>query len=96
MRAKFDRPRITRVEDFPFEKKAWYSATEIGRLLGVSPGTVRAWIKDGKLFAAPFRARYRVPLASFMQFLGVPAQIRWTRRKKARAIDDDELSRAES
>jgi len=88
--------RITRVEDFPFEKKASYSTAEIGHLLGVDARTVRAWIVDGKLFAAPGRARYRVPLASFMQFLGVPAQIRWTRGKKARGIDDNEVERVES
>lgn len=87
--------RITRVEDFPFEKKASYSTAEIGHLLGVNARTVRAWIVDGKLFAAPVGARYRVPLASFMQFLGVPPQVRWTRGDKARRIDDDELGRAE-
>lgn len=65
---------IARVEDFPFEKKAWYSPAEIGHLLGVGAPTVRRW----------------------MQFLGVPAQIRWTRGKRAPKIDDDELDRAES
>ncbi len=88
---------IERVEDFPFEKKAWYSPAEIGHLLGVRPPTVRRWISGGKLFAAqPSARRYRIPLASFMQFLGVPAQIRWTRGKMASKIDDDELDRAES
>jgi excisionase family DNA binding protein len=83
---------IARVEDFPFRKKAWYSAADIGRLLGVSTPTVRRWISGGKLFAAhPDRRGYRIPLASFMQFLGVPAQIRWTRGKKAPKIEDDEL-----
>lgn len=87
---------ITRVEDFPFEKKASYSTAEIAHLLGVNARTVRAWIVDGKLFAAPIRMRYRVPLASFMQFLGVPPQIRLTRGEKARRIEDDQLVRAES
>lgn len=87
--------RITRVEDFPFEKKALYSTAEIGQMLGVSTRTVRAWIGQRKLFAGSTGARYRVPLASFMQFLGVPPQIRWTRGKKARRIDD-ELKRADS
>jgi hypothetical protein len=54
--------------------------TEIGHLHGVSARTVRAWISEGKLF---------------LQFLGVPAKIRWTRGKEARRIDDNELERAE-
>jgi excisionase family DNA binding protein len=88
---------IARFEDFPFERKAWYSTAEIGHLLGVSATTVRRWISSGKLFAAqPSARRYRIPLASFMQYLGVPPQIRVTRGRNARRFEDDEFVRAES
>jgi excisionase family DNA binding protein len=65
-------------------------------LLGVSAQTVRARIRNGRLFATVRGRRYRVPLASFMQYLGVPPQIRVTRGENARRIDDDEFVRAES
>ena len=88
---------ITRVEDLPFEKKASYSTAEVADLLGVSSRTVRAWICNGKLFAAPLRAQYRVRPASFMQFLGVPPQIRWTRPKPPVDLEEnEEVDRTES
>src|SRR2546428_10168062 len=86
-------------EDFLFERKAFYSPAEMSRILGVSDQTVLDLIHRDRLFAVQVGPRlYRIPLGSFMQFLGVPARIRWTRRPDAviDASEDDELDRAES
>ena len=62
----------------------------------VSDQTVLDWIHGGRLFAAQIGPRlFRIPLASLMQFLGVPPRIRWTRGRKARRIDDAEFERLE-
>lgn len=88
--------RVPSVDDFAFEKKPLYSPAEIARILDVSDQTVLDWIHSERLFAAQIGPRlFRIPLASFMQFLGVPPQVRWTRGRKARKIDDAELDRAE-
>jgi excisionase family DNA binding protein len=88
--------RVPSVDDFTFEKKPLYSPAEIARILDVSDQTVLDWIHSERLFAAQIGPRlFRIPLASFMQFLGVPPQIRWTRGSKARRIDDAELDRTE-
>ncbi|MGH2490538.1 MAG: helix-turn-helix domain-containing protein [Candidatus Limnocylindria bacterium] len=88
--------RLPSIDDFTFEKKPLYSPADIARILDVSDQTVLDWIHSERLFAAQIGPRlFRVPLASFMQFLGVPPQIRWTRGRKARRIDDAEFERAE-
>ncbi len=88
--------RAPSVDDFTFEKKPLYSPAEIARILDVSDQTVLDWIHSERLFAAQIGPRlFRIPLASLMQFLGVPPQIRWTRGSKARRIDDAELDRTE-
>jgi len=85
------------VDDFTFEKKPLYSPADIARILDVSDQTVLDWIHGEKLFAAQIGPRlFRIPLASFMQFLGVPPQIRWTRGGKASRIDDAEFARVEA
>lgn len=88
--------RVPSVDDFIFEKKPLYSPADIARILDVSDQTVLDWIHSERLFAAQIGPRlFRVPHASFMQFLGVPPQIRWTRGRKARKIDDAEFERTE-
>ncbi|MEO8633334.1 MAG: helix-turn-helix domain-containing protein [Chloroflexota bacterium] len=88
--------RVPSVDDFTFEKKPLYSPADIARILDVSDQTVLDWIHSERLFAAQIGPRlFRIPHASFMQFLGVPPQVRWTRGSKARRIDDAEFERAE-
>lgn len=88
--------RVPSVDDFTFEKKPLYSPADIARILDVSDQTVLDWIHSERLFAAQIGPRlFRIPLASLMQFLGVPPQIRWTRGRKARRIDDSEVERTE-
>jgi excisionase family DNA binding protein len=88
--------RVPSVDDFSFEKKPLYSPGDVARILDVSDQTVLDWIHGERLFAAQIGPRmFRIPHASFMQFLGVPPQIRWTRGSKARRIDDAEFERAE-
>jgi len=83
---------VASVDDFTFEKKPLYSPADIARILDVSDQTVLDWIHSERLFAAQIGPRlFRIPLASFMQFLGVPPQIRWTRGRNARRIDDAEF-----
>ena len=88
--------RVPSVDDFTFEKKPLYSPADIARILDVSDQTVLDWIHSERLFAAQIGPRrFRIPLASFMQFLGVRPQIRVTRGRGARRIDDAEFERAE-
>lgn len=88
--------RTPSVDDFTFEKKPLYSPADIARILDVSDQTVLDWIHSERLFAAQIGPRlFRIPHASFMQFLGVPAEIRWTRGHKARKFNDAEFERAE-
>jgi len=88
--------RVPSIDDFTFEKKPLYSPADIARILDVSDQTVLDWIHSERLFAAQIGPRlFRVPHASFMQFLGVPPEIRWTRGHKARKFDDAEFERTE-
>lgn len=90
---------VRSVDDFTFEKKPLYSPADIARILDVSDQTVLDWIHSERLFAAQIGPRlFRIPLASFMQFLGVPPQVRWTHRRNVvvDASEDAELDRAES
>src|SRR2546425_4485051 len=87
-----------RPEDFSFGKKPFYSPTEISEILGVSDQTVLDLIHGEKLFAAQIGPRlYRIPLGSFMQFLGVPPRISWTRNPRGVEAGRrfDELDRRE-
>jgi excisionase family DNA binding protein len=84
------------LDDFTFEKKPLYSPADVARILDVSDQTVLDWIHSERLFAAQVGPRlFRIPHASFMQFLGVPPEIRWTRGRKARKFDDAEFERTE-
>jgi excisionase family DNA binding protein len=96
-RATVARPRKD-PDDFAFERKPFYSPAELSRILGVSDQTVLDLIHGEKLFAVQVGPRlYRIPLGAFMQFLGVPPRIRWTRRSRAVVrADDDELDRRET
>lgn len=95
-RASPIKDRVPRVEDFTFEKKPLYSPADIARILDVSDQTVLDWIHSERLFAAQIGPRlFRIPHASFMQFLGVPPLIRVTRGHNARRIDEAEFARAE-
>lgn len=59
-----------------FEKKAFYTPTEIARLLEVHPSTVREWIHSDRLFAYQISERVtRVPLSSVMHLLGEPPRV---------------------
>lgn len=88
--------RVPSIDDFTFEKRPLYSPVEVARILDVSDQTVLDWIHSERLFAAQIGPRlYRIPLASLMQFLGVPPRIRVTRGRKARKFDDAEFERAE-
>ncbi len=88
--------RTPSVDDFTFEKKPLYSPADVALILDVSDQTVLDWIHGGRLFAAQIGPRlFRIPLASLIQFLGVPPRIRWTRGRKARRIDDAEFERLE-
>ena len=88
--------RVPSIDDFTFEKKPLYSPSDVARILDVSDQTVLDWIHSERLFAAQIGPRlFRIPHASFMQFLGVPAEIRWTRGHKARKFDDAEFQRSE-
>lgn len=88
--------RLPSVDDFTFEKKPLYSPADIARILDVSDQTVLDWIHSERLFAAQIGPRlFRIPHASFMQFLGVPPRIRITRGHSARRVIDAELARAE-
>lgn len=47
-----------------FERKAFYSPTEFGRIFGVDPSTVMDWIHRESLYAIKLGPRtYRIPLA---------------------------------
>ena len=90
--------RGKRPEDFSFERKAFYSPAEIARILGVSDQTVLDLIHEDRLFAVHIGPRlYRIPLGSFMQFLGVPPRISWTRNPRGVEAGRrfDELDRRE-
>ncbi|MEP6694109.1 MAG: helix-turn-helix domain-containing protein [Chloroflexota bacterium] len=88
--------RTPSVDDFTFEKKPLYSPADVARILDVSDQTVLDWIHSERLFAAQIGPRlFRIPLASLMQFLGVPPRISWARGRKARRIDDAQFDRAE-
>jgi len=87
-----------RPEDFSFERKAFYSPAEVARILGVSDQTVLDLIHGERLFAVQIGPRlYRIPLGSFMQFLGVPPRITWTRNPRGVVAGRrfDELDRRE-
>lgn len=80
-----------------FERKAFYSPSEIAAILGVSTQTVLDRIHDGSLYAFRLSPRiYRITIASFMQFLGEPPRVKVTRRtsgplpKWARELDGEE------
>lgn len=52
-----------------------YTVTEAARLVGVSPFTVRRWLKTGRLCGHktgddPQRARWRVPESELRRILG--------------------------
>ena len=87
-----------RPEDFVFEKKPFYSPAEISEILDVSDQTVLDLVHSQRLSAVQVGPRlYRIPLGSFMQFLGVPARISWARNPRGVEAGRrfDELDRRE-
>ena len=78
----------TRRTAIHFERKPFYSPSEVAVILGVSAQTVRDWIHDDRLFAVRLSERlYRIPLGALLQKLGHPARIRHEDRT-GRASDD--------
>lgn len=93
---KRTKERVPSIDDFTFERKPLYSPADVARILEVSDQTILDWIHSERLFATQIGPRlYRIPLASLMQFLGVPPRIRVTRGSKARKFQDAEFERAE-
>ena len=73
-----------------FERKAFYSPSEIAKILGVSTQTVLDRIHDRSLYAFRLSPRiYRITIASFMQFLGEPPRIKRITRRVKRLPDWD-------
>ncbi|MEK7862014.1 MAG: helix-turn-helix domain-containing protein [Chloroflexota bacterium] len=81
-----------------FERKPFYTPTEVSRIVGISDQTVMQRIHDGQLYAARLGPRlYRIPLGALLQFVGAPPEIRWTRHPEANvdARTDDPEDAAE-
>src|SRR5690349_12261220 len=71
-----------------FEKKAFYTPSEIAELLQVHNSTVRDWIHSGKMFAYQLSERiYRVPLSSLMTLLGEEQPVTYRELSQAEADD---------
>lgn len=53
-----------------FERKAYYSPTELATILGVHRTTIDRYIRDGKLRAVKLSERtYRIPLGAVLRFV---------------------------
>ena len=48
----------------------FFSVSEVARLLGVSPKTVRRWINAGKLGATKIEGMWKVPRRELIEFVG--------------------------
>lgn len=51
------------------EEKKWLDVPEIAKELGFAEGTVRAWIRDGRLKAAKFGRDYRIRREDYEEFI---------------------------
>lgn len=51
------------------EEKNWLRVEAIARDLDVSEGTVRAWIREGKLKGAKFGRDYRIRREDYQKFI---------------------------
>lgn len=59
-----------------FEKKAFYSTSDVAEILEVHPTTVREWISEGKLYGIKLSERVtRIPLGGLLEFLGEPLPV---------------------
>lgn len=59
-----------------FEKKPFYSPSEIADIFEVHPTTVRVWISEGKLYAVKLSERItRIPYGAVIELLGEPFAI---------------------
>ncbi len=80
-----------------FERKAFYSPTELARIFEVDPSTVLDWIHAGSLYAVKLGPKtYRIPLAVVLgrvdpeatkptrHRLGARAELKADERKRAR------------
>lgn len=77
-----------------FERKPFYSPSEVAVILGVSAQTVRDWIHDDRLFAVRLSERlYRIPLGALLQRLGHPARIRHEDRAGRTTRDREDARR---
>lgn len=76
--------------ELEFERKPFYSPSQIAQILGISTQSVLDRIHEDKLYAVRISPRiYRIPLAGFLQFLGEPPPIRRTVRRVRRLPDWD-------
>ena len=79
-----------------FERKAFYSPTEFGRIFGVDPSTVMDWIHRESLYAVKLGPKtYRIPLAAVLSRVDpkLTAPRRVTISGAARELHADERAR---
>jgi len=79
-----------------FERKAFYSPTELARIFEVDPSTVLDWIHAGSLYAVKLGPKtYRVPLAVVLRRVDPAAATPTRLQLDARAeLKADERKRA--
>ena len=61
--------REIRPEERALEEKKWLDVPEIAKELGFAEGTVRGWIREGKLRAARFGRDYRIRREDYDEFI---------------------------
>lgn len=65
-----------------FERKAFYSPTQVALITGQHPATILRYIHDGRLRAVRLSERaYRIPLAGLLTWLE-DAEVRPIRRRR--------------
>jgi hypothetical protein len=64
------------MDKLTFEKKPFYSPSEVSVLLDVHPTTVREWMAEGRLYGIRLSERVtRIPLGGLLEFLGQPLPV---------------------